>query len=99
MAFSPRTLRLFSCEIFVLLEIGPVTCPGCDESQCGESVASTSRSPPRYSTAHSKRPSSNGSQPTSRPWLKTAEGRRFSPGTRDGKFSLCASTPDVQQGI
>src|SRR5262245_16436415 len=63
-AFSPRTFRLFSSDIFLLFEIGPVTCPGCDESQWGESVASTKRSPPRYSTAHSNSPSSKGSQPT-----------------------------------
>src|SRR6185369_6227866 len=64
MAFSPNTLRLFSWEIFVLRATGPVTCPGCEESQWGESVASTRRSPPKYSTAHSNRPSSKGSQPT-----------------------------------
>src|SRR5207253_6028072 len=63
-AFSPRTFLLFSCEIFVLADIGPVTRPGWEESQCGESVARTKRSPPRYSTAHSNRPSSKGSQPT-----------------------------------
>src|SRR5690606_24015194 len=98
-AFSPSTLRLFSREIFVLWEIGPVTCPGFEESQCGESVASTSLSPPGYSTAHSSRPSSNGSQPTKTLSLKMSDGFRFCHGTRCGSFSQCSSMRDSHQGI
>ena len=77
---------LFSWEIFVLFATGPVTCPGWDESQWGESVASTSRSPPRYSTAHSNKPSSKGSQPTYTLWLKISDGLRFCHGTEMRQF-------------
>src|SRR5512139_1827004 len=99
MAFSPNTLRLLSGEIFVLLATGPVTCPGTEESQWGESVAKTRRSPPKYSTAHSNNPSSKGSQPTKTLSLKMSVGLRFCQGTRWGSFSKCSSMRDSHQGI